>query len=286
MSLILDALNRAERERRNHGTVPDLHTHHQPVEAAPVTVARSRKSPLPFVVIAVVLVIALSTWWLTRSTENTQMQVTNVSTVQPIAIELPEAPVSNPVPVVKTEPAPVIAEPIQPLQTVAVQPAASIEPEPVATADAMESELKALYDTASQGDTSSVATSAAANLYVQAEELVQTPVPVAVQTPAPQPVKALPPAQSQIRSYDTLIDLPDIGDLPWGLRQEIPSINYARHIVDSSEHASVFINGRLWQAGAAIAPGLVIDDIYHDGVVMKFRDVRFKLRALNSWINM
>ncbi|MBE8718752.1 hypothetical protein C4F51_16370 [Cellvibrio sp. KB43] len=145
-------------------------------------------------------------------------------------------------------------------------------------------ELAALYATADESE-STAAPTEPQSLYEPEPE----PLPViAAQETSPPASTSLPPAmpvQEDIRNYDSLRNLPDIGDLPWSLRQEIPSINYARHNYEGGQ-PSVLINGRAWQTGALIAPDLKLEEIYTDGVIMSFRQVRFKLRALNSWINM
>src|SRR5690606_9350770 len=88
---------------------------------------------------------------------------------------------------------------------------------------------------------------------------------------------------SSTTTYDSLANIPDLRELSWGLQQEIPSIMYSKH---NFSQGNVVINGKPRRAGTDIAPQLRLEEIYIDGVKMRFRQQTFKLRALNNWVNM
>lgn len=295
MSLILDALNRAERERRNADSrVPDLQTIHVPA-AEP---AQQKSHTIVWVILLpVVLVIIIAAVWFW------QQKAEVLPATAPVVVQQETAP---------TEPA--VAPEIVNRETAApVVPAAApqtpstiIEPQPQPQPQAIAENAAPVEVTETEPGTETTVDELAA-LYATADESESTPAPTEPQSlyePEPEPIPApvvttqevlppvastsLPPTmpvQEDIRNYESLRNLPDVGDLPWSLRQEIPSINYARHNYEGGQ-PSVLINGRAWQTGALIAPDLKLEEIYSDGVIMSFRQVRFKLRALNSWINM
>jgi general secretion pathway protein B len=294
MSLILDALNRAERERRNaDNRVPDLQTIHVP--AAEPAQQKSRNN-VWIILLPVVLVITIAVVWFWQKQGNVlpaavpavvqqevataeQRSVPEVTYPEPATLAVSEAISQAPETIIEPQPQP------QPQATAITETAASVEiTETESDTETTVDELAALYATADESE-STAAPTEPQSLYEPEPE----PLPViAAQETSPPASTSLPPAmpvQEDIRTYESLRNLPDIGDLPWSLRQEIPSINYARHNYEGGQ-PSVLINGRAWQTGALIAPDLKLEEIYSDGVIMSFRQVRFKLRALNSWINM
>lgn len=270
MSLILDALNRAERERKKSHAVPDLQTLHDPVPAMP------RNKKLGWYLLLALVVTAVAIYLLNRSAEPEYSEPSppTPARVQESAVDSQQTPRSAPEPEVPRQSVP---EPIsgQPQARTVQRPSArSTQQSPEAPAtDA--ADLDALYASAR-------------------EEEAATPDPVE-RLYTPPAVKSVPESRPQqpaaavitdARNYQSLIDIPDIGDLPSGFRQQIPSINYSRHNYERNGSQSVIINGRSHNAGAALAEDLVLEEIYSDGIILRFKQVRFKLRALNSWINM
>lgn len=80
-------------------------------------------------------------------------------------------------------------------------------------------------------------------------------------------------------------NLPDLHDLPVELLAQIPSLNYSEHHYHPSG-GYVKINGEVKHADEQLAPELVIDKILEDGMILHFNNYSFKMRALNSWVNM
>ena len=49
---------------------------------------------------------------------------------------------------------------------------------------------------------------------------------------------------------------------------------------------SVTINGKEYREKSAIAKGLVIEKVLEDGLILKYQQYTFKMRAYNNWINL
>lgn len=266
MSLILDALNRAERERKKTQDIPDLQTVHEPL---PATAAPSSGRNTVFVILGVMVVglLVVMVYLFARPSE-----------VAPPVMQSTAEPGAQPV----NSPARV-----SPASTVNVAPAESGSPHRKPSVTERAAAPAPGADAASQPDLDALYASARAedkpkdpvtSLYAETPE-IKSPAVTRNET-----VAALPPVA--VRNYDSLINIPDIGDLPWGFRQEIPSINYIRHNFDVGGSSSVVINSKAHYAGSNLAPDLVLEEIYVDGAIFQFKQIKFKLRALNSWVNM
>ena len=80
---------------------------------------------------------------------------------------------------------------------------------------------------------------------------------------------------------------PFLMDLSQQTRDEIPTVMYQRHSYGGdSSRSSVVLNGETLRAGGNAAPGVTVDEILPDSVILSFRGTRFRLRALNSWVNL
>jgi general secretion pathway protein B len=80
-------------------------------------------------------------------------------------------------------------------------------------------------------------------------------------------------------------NLPDLHDLPAELLAKIPSLNYSEHNYHPSG-GYVKINGEIKHTNETLAHELVIDKILEDGMILHLNNYSFKMRALNSWVNM
>lgn len=79
---------------------------------------------------------------------------------------------------------------------------------------------------------------------------------------------------------------PMLDELPATLRDAIPTLIYSRHDyrADGGE-SSVLINREPRRVGDTTR-GVSIEDILPDSVVLSYRGTLFRLRALNSWVNL
>ena len=83
-----------------------------------------------------------------------------------------------------------------------------------------------------------------------------------------------------------LSGLPQIHALPQSTQRNIPSINYQEHHYQPGGTSWVLLNRERKRAGDRINTDLRIESIDEDGLILNYRGRSFRLRALNSWINM
>lgn len=288
MSLILEALNRAEQERKHQDQIPDIHTIHA-TPAAPV----NHRKPwwLILMVLLLVIVAGLIGAWLWQVSRLN----TDTPTVQPASVK---AEPGADAPVVETPP-PVSA---QVTSVPAVDRASVVEVAPA-------------QSVVSQGESSTAQSqsgTAVNDLYTQAANEPDALAPVQVEmlyqgeeTPAAASVsesvvapfteRQSPPAATSLperlalepRYLSSIPGVPYFNDLPWSQKQEIPTISYSRHDYLANGVSSVVINGETRGIGNLVSSGqFIVEEIMADGVVLRYRDKRFKLNALNGWVNM
>lgn len=84
----------------------------------------------------------------------------------------------------------------------------------------------------------------------------------------------------------TLVDhpVPLLENLSQQQKDQIPSILYSQHDWQADQPA-VVLNGQRVEAGQRV-DGLVVTEILPDSVVLRWRETDFRLRSLNSWINL
>jgi general secretion pathway protein B len=275
MSLILDALNRAENERKNQNAVPDLNTLHRPQE---FNVAPSSRRTLWWVVSVVLVLIAIiiTLVVLLRREPVAQISITRTAPAQ----QSPVVPSSTSV--VAQAPA---AEPT-PASVVTAVPVVATTPQVVTSPNADINKLYAAENAepAAPADTGVNELYAAEAATAAASETIVDPF-----NPSGDTAVATASIQEQAppRTFDSIKNIPDFNALPWNMRQQIPTISYARHNYLANGISSVVINNQTSGVGNIIGTGqFVVQDIYVDGVILKHGNAVFKLRALNGWINM
>lgn len=278
MSLILDALNRAEHERKNQNSVPDLNSlHSSPVfNAAP-----DKQRTLWWVmgVVALLVVIIIMLVMMLRREPVAQPSVAQIAPPpQPAAIASPAPVVEQKAPVVAAETAAkkAVVEPTS--NTAAVKATAQPAASNVAIDQLYSAEDPVAADT---GVTELYAAEAAT---AAASETIVDPFNGAGNAAA---LSAVAQEQAPPRTFDSIKNIPDFNSLPWNMRQQIPTITYARHNFLADGVSSVVINNQTTGVGNIIGTGqFVVQEIFLDGVVLKHGNAVFKMRALNGWINM
>jgi general secretion pathway protein B len=286
MSLILDALNRAENERKNQNAVPDLNTSLSPREFNSGSGERRTLwwilgGVFALVIIAAVAFLLFRPVALTQLTQekNAAMQspattVSPLSEQKPAAVEANTAAIktitqsqvfqSSPAAIPVVESAPKTAAPNAAVESLY----ASEDAAPVAELDSGVNELYAAEAATTASETIVDPFNGAQNSAAVANE------PVVVEQAPP-------------RTYDSITNIPDFNSLPWNMRQRVPTISYARHNYLAGGISSVVINNQTAGIGNIIGTGqFIVQEIYVDGVVLKHGDITFKLRALTGWINM
>ena len=65
--------------------------------------------------------------------------------------------------------------------------------------------------------------------------------------------------------------------MPLFIRQEIPQVAIAVHAYsDVPERRLIGIDDRVLREGETVAPGLVLERITPDGVILRYKDYRFR----------
>lgn len=78
---------------------------------------------------------------------------------------------------------------------------------------------------------------------------------------------------------------PLIENLSQQTKDKIPSLFYTVHQYDNAGGASIVINGQRAQVGARVA-GFTVKDILPDSAIVSWGGTDFRIRALNSWVNL
>ncbi|MEQ8262974.1 general secretion pathway protein GspB [Pseudohaliea sp.] len=78
---------------------------------------------------------------------------------------------------------------------------------------------------------------------------------------------------------------PLLADLSQQQKDAIPTLMYLRHDYVENGTSTVLINGETRRVGDRIG-AVQVEEILRDSVVLRHRDTLFRLRALNSWVNL
>lgn len=95
--------------------------------------------------------------------------------------------------------------------------------------------------------------------------------------------------ESRQRGPEPLVqhEAPFITDLRQSQKDEIPSIFYSQHNWSSNpSERSVVLNGQERREGQQVKPGLRLEEILEQSIVLNFNGTEFQLRSLNSWVNL
>lgn len=309
MSLILDALNRS---RQDENPVPGLGTHH-PVDPNPA----ERRQYLVWVALAVALVVIA--WMVMERFSTPPVPVADIgapvaelssnigSAVTSVTTEL-KARAAASAPQVAAQPAvevtgsqAEITQPVAAAVNVPVQiaePVAATPSEPSAEQDSAKAAAQMVKAPSLPAAESAAESAAVAELY-QNRELQKDPV-------MPKPVSRADSRAGSRSAQSVDIDqilqqareevenasldehpVPFLADLSQQTKDDIPTLYYQRHDYSSNTNvSSILLNGTAYKVGGNPLPGMKIEEILPDSVVLNYRGTQFRLRALNSWINL
>lgn len=287
MSLILDALNRAERERQVAEQVPNLHTLHTPLPNEQHR--RVKFWVLVICFLLTLLVFGFIAYGLLYKAPN-QLIPTNTKPVAAITqstlVDEFAATAKNterqehkkiPKAIPAINPSVDVAMPASAEQAlVSLYEQANQSPQSTQIKESEGTVTEALYQTLQPEHKVVDKTDRAKSL---AKDHPETQAVIELT----QPVATL--AVAQARTFEAIQEVPYIGDLPWGVRQDIPTINYSRHDY-FSDHPSVTINGKNFFTGDQLFAEAKLIEIFEDGIIIQYKNMPFKLKALNSWVNM
>lgn len=292
MSLILDALNKADREREYRDAVPDLNTVHG--------VVRSPRPRHPAwmiggLVAAVLMVLVLLVLLWLRQTDDPA----------PAERATPQEPAATPAQIVEQKPELSVAAPSsteQPVAIVAPPPNEEVQAlyqprQDLQVMEVVEPEIQAALTeptviTPAVPRPSTVDADLARALWEESRKEMQQGVPEALlrQNTAPtaetKPVveepKALPadlPVEETLAGHS---EIPFLHELPVAVQDTIPTLMYAKHEYDEG---FVIINKEELQVGSAAQGGVLLERILADGVLLSLDGTEFKLSSLSSWVN-
>lgn len=263
MSLILDALNKADRERQASENPPGIHTVHDVQEFKP-----GKPAWLYLAIIALsLIVIALLGFWLSR--EQPAPAPAPV-TPAPAPVEQPKKSTSipglpKPVLVEKEKPATVNKSAINELYKQQVE----AESTPTQQNQAQASSANEVPQAAAPKTDARQNADAHAAQAVARDEVRKKASP--------------PPAMDRLSHYP---EVGSIGDMPWTVINQMPSLNYSSHIyTNGGERKQIVINNQAKGEGESLAEGMRIEKILKDGAILEYQGHKFKLIALNSWVN-
>ncbi len=299
MSLILDALNRSESERRGEGDVPGLATEHFIGSEANSGTMKLRRWAL--ILVAVVVAVAAS-WWILMPSAQTPDAVA-VPAVSKPEVPIPDVLISEApktaapetgqfspggVPISDdslntAQPASVVTTPVQEIRD--PRPG----PDPDAAAD-----VAALYANAGASVEETEAMSAPEVTLSVAEQEQATVEETPVQQQAGPRGETIDIEQVLSQAQSELANArlqehpaPFLDDLSQQRKDQIPTIMYSVHDYSGkSGESSVVLNGQTAREGTGIGGGITVVEILPDSAVLKHQGQQFRLRALNSWVNL
>lgn len=277
MSLILDALNRS---RTESGPVPGLDS--QPVlpeERSPGVAAH-----LPWLALGAALV--LIAWLLFdrfAGGESVGAKVVAETDAKPALAEQPPAAVApdkpGPGAVARTDPG---------AAKDSAGPAAAAGPAP--RTDARDAEVARLYAAPRENKSPVARPDAAAGAKESSTTPEKAVKPAARPAPSPVVDVAAMVEMAETEKKNTGLEehpAPLVVALSQPTKDAIPTLLYERHDYNSVPGRSrVVINGKTLRVGGTAAAGVKVEEILSDSVVLSHKGTQFRLRALNSWVNL
>jgi general secretion pathway protein B len=289
VSLILDALNRS---RQDKDSVPNLATHHTFDK-----MASGKRQYLPWVALSVAVVIIgwlvigrlfatpvsaievgapteqvsknITTAGESNSTEVKEDAAVEEQLVQPV-VDSQALEALEPVVVALA-----VNSPEPDTASVAIETTTPISP-PVAENPAVAQlyqNRNVIDDAPAQQRTSS----AALDLYADSGN--EEPIDIA---------RVLQSAREEMK--DATLDehpAPLLSALSQQVKDDIPTLYYQRHDYSNNTSIStVVMNSKTLKVGGNPVNGVKIEEILPDSVVLSYQGTQFRLRALNSWVNL
>lgn len=273
MSLILEALKRSQQERDSVNDIPGIETHH-PVDTLGPTNSWRRFFPWGCLVLA----LAVIAWLVVDG---------NARTSAPAAVTSSEA------------------EKLAPNTVSSSKTSAKTQPKLTQLPAGKATQLVRVVDQP-EHDTKAAAVE---DLYKEKVQ-EQRAVPQVENEPAPQgKVQAKGVAEDQTTVTEQAVDIeemialakveaenaalaehtaPFLSELSQQLKDQIPTIYYSQHDFSSNlSQSSVTLNGEMVRADSSLGnTGLKVDEILSASVVLSYKGTQFRLKALNSWINL
>jgi general secretion pathway protein B len=287
MSFILDALKKLE-HKRNQESIPDLLT----VHSSPVQKPQKRLIWLSMIVIALFINAGILLVWLKPWQSEKQVVTAQSSSEQP---ELASSePVHNPDVVESAPPSTVIEKTTESSVTAPEMIESSSEPVTV-TDNVTQSSLpsKEKVDSTKtlpaegKPDTKTLSgesePSGARAFLPDEEELaalrgkIKEEMDFSTEAPSDKSAISVHSVPSSSVSSKAVIEM---NQLPSDIKSALPKISINTHIYSNNPSSRVVnINGIILREGEDIAKGLTLEEITTSGVILTYRDHRFRIRA-------
>lgn len=257
MSYILDALRRADAERKS-GRVPSIHTVPAKVSARFETPPQNTARWLWWLAGAVALMLIASVW-LWRPAPR-------------VVVAGGTAPVAGGTAPVAAVTAP--ASPMTPSTTSVAAPETPVATAPLAAARAVPVDQR-------QAPSAAVEPTRAPAPNARSARSTEGPagVPAAPAAVAPRPATSAAPVIERPRA--AAVDeprLPTRGELPPDIQRQLPPLTLTGSVYSpQAQNRMVIVDGRLAFEGEQVANGLVVERIQAKSVVMRFQNHRFSL---------
>jgi general secretion pathway protein B len=289
VSLILDALNRS---RQDKDSVPNLATHHTFDK-----MASGKRQYLPWVALSVAVVIIgwlvigrlfatpVSAIEVGAPTEQVSKNITTAGESNSTEVKEDAAVEEQLVqPVVDSQALEALEPVVVALAVNSPEPdTASVAIEtttPIAPSVAENSAVAQLYQNRNMMDDAPAqqrTSSAALDLYADSGN--EEPIDIA---------RVLQSAREEMK--DATLDehpAPLLSALSQQVKDDIPTLYYQRHDYSNNTSIStVVMNSKTLKVGGNPVNGVKIEEILPDSVVLSYQGTQFRLRALNSWVNL
>ena len=272
MSLILDALKRSQQERDSVNDIPGIETHHPVDTLGP---ANSWRRYFPWG--CLVLALAVIAWLMVDGNAKTSAPAAVISSE---AEKLVPKAASSSKTSAKTEPklTALPAEKVTQLESMVDQP----------EHDAKAAAVEDLYKKKAQEQRAApeVENEPAPQETVRAQEVVDQSA-ITEQTVDIEEMIALAKVETENAALAEH-SAPFLSELSQQLKDQVPTIYYSLHDFSSiSSQSSVTLNGEMLREGSTMgSAGLKVDEILSASVVLSYKGTQFRLKALNSWINL
>jgi hypothetical protein len=79
---------------------------------------------------------------------------------------------------------------------------------------------------------------------------------------------------------------PFLSSLSKQTRDAVPTILYQQHDYIEGGRSIVVLNGKKLRVGGSPVSGMKVDEILPGSVILNYKGTQFRLRALNSWVNL
>ncbi|WP_279246199.1 general secretion pathway protein GspB [Candidatus Litorirhabdus singularis] len=302
MSLILDALRRSESERAADGGVPGISTQQQPAVGS-----NARFGSWLLIMLAAVLLVTLAALVLWLNKDSKPQQQPAVAVV-PKTLQFSDsrAETSKPAMAALAGAGVPAASPTTPLETTpeALPVVSSSVPETVvetATRASLPQQAEPDVITIAPINTPLAATTsraAVAELYRNSRPPQREADQTSPSAPASRSSKGIDIeamtalaarelATQQLQSAVPESEVELLGELAQSFKDQVPSLYYRQHSWSAqSRQRFVVINGENRREGDRVAAGVTLLEILQESSVLEYQGTQFRLRALNSWVNL